>query len=168
MDENVREFIRLIITESDVIKEKIPNKFRDANVIVLSTKKFGEQFFASWYLDRFLKPVIVIDQPVADAVNAGLLDLLPTLEHEHDEAKLAIELAKRAGKTVEYMKMNYTGFRPLNDYELDRFGGEAHEILVSNVGYKKFYKRSHRDHDIAYRTSIGRHDKERAKRKSKQ
>ena len=115
------------------------------------TCTFGK-YFALWYLNKNLKPVILIDTPAAKAYDAGKLDLTQTLHHEYDEALLAIKLANQAGHTKTYMLVNYTGKKPIKEQELSYYGGLAHEILVKEYpgGCKAYYKDVDVEYDIAY------------------
>lgn len=124
--ENINDIYNLSFIFAKLAAIHVPTTYKDAKVVVQSGHG---RYFASWYLNEELIPVIILDPPVANAVSTGKLDINYTLEHEYDEAILAIKLAAEAGHSKKYMLQNYTGAKPKKERELDRFGGEAHEIL---------------------------------------
>ena len=135
-------------------RSSIPKIFRDARVRVLSNPINNPgRYFASWYLDDSLRPVIILDKPVAEAIKKGKLDILFTLKHEYDEAMLALALAAKSGRSKSYMLKNFTGPDPIAEYELDVLGGDAHQLLAAKFsGGTKFFDRL-ADHEwnIAYK-----------------
>ncbi len=146
--ENVNNIYNLSFVFAKLAATNVPTTYKDAKIVVQSGHK---KYFASWYLNEKLIPVIILDPPVADAVSAGKLDIDYTLEHEYDEAILAMKLAAEVGHNKEYMLQNYTGTKPKKKRELDEFGGEAHEILrAKDSGFDALEKK---EWDIVYKRS---------------
>jgi len=136
-------------------------KFNDNKVIVMpsgSCLLASNNYFASWYLDEDLIPVIIIDSPVAKAYNTCKLDLEFTFQHEIDEAWLAQELAEKAGRSADSMYKYYTGLNAIAERELGAFGGEAHDQLADSFpgGKKLFNHQADMEYDIAYGTNLSR------------
>ena len=132
----------------------VPKMFKDARVKVLSNPMNNPgRYFASWYLDDSLKPVILLDEPVAEAIRKGKLNISFTLEHEYDEAMLALALAAKSGHSKSYMLKNFTGPDPIAEYELDVLGGDAHQLLTAKFpgGTKLFNRLADHEWNIAYK-----------------
>lgn len=133
--------------------------YRGCKILVVDSKTLPDKrfpflyknYFANWYLDARLNPVILLDAPVMEAVKKKRLDISFTLDHEYREALLALELAEKAGYTREYMLKNYTGSAPIKEIEISSFGGDAHDILVEEIGCKEYYKLVAKDFDIVYK-----------------
>ncbi len=134
-----------------------PNSYKGSNIIVLKRDSMGTtNYFASWYIDTNLKPVILIDEPVKEAVESGLYKFNDfkkiTLEHEYQEAFLALKILRNKGVTNKELKEFYTGYKAIKKDLLDQAGGEAHQIIVSK--WKKvsdYYKLYDKIYDKIYR-----------------
>lgn len=128
---------------------KIPNTYKTASIKVIDKlPKTMPRWIANWYIDENLNPVILLETYYvekllsSDKEKIAKQSLLETLEHEYEEALLALRILKEKGYSEDYIKQNMTGISPRDRDAIESAGGKAHTIITGeDKGDYSYYKR---------------------------